>query len=161
LKAIQLTDNSNYALLNGCLPSQNQLISDKKSTAVYMNKNFLEPQLNTILQHVKRRQALALVLRNLLHPLFPGSFPIDSVIISNVRYKARAILTKLQSSTNKENLWTKSIIAFPSDCLQLGAFVKAIASGGVTTSQSPLDESPLPFIDIASRHTNQLCYPRF
>jgi hypothetical protein len=61
-------------------------------------------------------------------------------------------------STNKEASRTKYVIAFPSNRLQLGEFVEAIASGGgVTTSQSPsLDESPPPFIDVASRHTNQL-----
>jgi hypothetical protein len=48
------------------------------------------------------------------------------------------------------------VIASPSDRLQLGEFVEAIALGGVTTFQSPLDESPPPFIDIASRHANQL-----
>ena len=43
LKAIRITDNSNYSHSNGCLPSQNQLMSDKKSAGVYM-KNLLEPQ---------------------------------------------------------------------------------------------------------------------
>jgi hypothetical protein len=97
-----------------------------------------------------------LVLRNLLRPLFPESFPIDSVVISNVRYKARSILAKRKSSTNKEDPGTKSVIYFPSDRLQLGEFVEALASGGVTTVQSSLDESPPPFIDIASRNANQL-----
>jgi hypothetical protein len=56
----------------------------------------------------------------------------------------------------KHNLGTKSVIAFSSDCLQLREFVKAIAYGGVTTLESSLDESPLPFTDIASRNANQL-----
>ena len=116
LKAIQITDNSNYAHSNGCLPSQNQLMSDKKSAGVYM-KNLLEPQLHTILQLVEMRQAPALVLRNLLRPLFPESSPIDSVVISNGRYKARSILAKRKSSTNKEDSGTKSVISFPSDRL--------------------------------------------
>ena len=116
LKVIRITDNSNYAHSNGCLPSQNQLMSDKKSAGVYM-KNLLEPQLHTILQLVEMRQAPALVLRNLLRPLFPESFPIDSVVISNVRYKARSILAKRKSSTNKEDSGTKSVISFPSDRL--------------------------------------------
>ncbi len=97
------------------------------------------------------------LLRNLLRPLFPESFPIiDSVFISNVRYKARSILAKRKSSTNKVDSGTNSVISFPSDRLQLGEFVKALASGGVTTFQSSLDESPPPFIDIASRNANQL-----
>jgi hypothetical protein len=50
------------------------------------------------------------------------------------------------------------VIALPSDCLQLGEFVKAIASVGVTTFKSPLDKSPPPFIDIASRHANQVFF---
>jgi hypothetical protein len=119
-------------------------------------KNLLEPQLHTILQLVEMRQAPALVLRNLLRPLFPESFPIEAVVISNVRYKARSILAKRKSSTNKEDPGTKSVIYFPSDRLQLGEFVEALASGGVTTVQSSLDESPPPFIDIASRNANQL-----
>jgi hypothetical protein len=130
-------------------------MSDKKSAGVYM-KNLLEPQLHTILQLVEMRQAPALVLRNLLRPLFPESFPIDSVVISNVRYKARSILAKRKSSTNKEDPGTKSVICFPSDRLQLGEFVEALASGGVSTCESSLDESPPPFIDIASRNANQL-----
>jgi hypothetical protein len=117
-------------------------------------KNLLEPQLHTILQLVEMQQAPVSVLRNVLRPLFPESFPIDSVVISNVRYKARStILAKRQSSTNKEDSGTKSVIAFPSDHME---FVEAIASGGVTTLQSPPDESPPPFIDIPSRHANQL-----
>ena len=119
-------------------------------------KNLLEPQLHTILQLVEMRKAPALVLRNLLHPLFPESFPIDSVVISNVRYKARSILAKRKSSTNQEDSAIKSVIASPSAFLQLVEFVKAIASGGVTTFQSPLDESSPPFIDIASRYAKQL-----
>jgi hypothetical protein len=58
LKTIRITDNSNYAHSNGCLPSQNQLMSDKKSAGVY-TKNLLEPQLHTILQLVEMRQAPA------------------------------------------------------------------------------------------------------
>jgi hypothetical protein len=107
-------------------------MSDKKSAGVYM-KNLLEPQLHTILQLVEVRQAPALVLRNLLRTLFPESFPIDSVVISNVRYKAWSILAKRKSSTNKEDPGTKSVISFPSDGLQLGEFVEALTSGGVTT----------------------------
>jgi hypothetical protein len=138
LKAIRITDNSNYAHSNGCLPSQNQVMSDKKSAGVYM-KTFLVPQLHTIIQLVEMRQAPALVLRNLLCPLFPESFPIDSVVISNVRYKARSILAKRKSTTNKEDSGTKSVVSSPSDRLQLGEFVEALASGGVTTFQSLLD----------------------
>jgi hypothetical protein len=130
-------------------------MSDKKIAGVYI-KNLLEPQLHKILQLVEMRQAPVLVLRNLICPLFPESFPIDSVVISNVRYNAWSILTECnKSSTNKEGSGTKSVIAFPSDRLQLGKFVEAIASGGVTTFQSTLDESPPPFIDFASRHANQ------
>jgi hypothetical protein len=51
-KAIRITDNSNYLHSNGCLPSQHQLMSDKRSAGVYM-KNLLEPQLHTILQLVE------------------------------------------------------------------------------------------------------------
>jgi hypothetical protein len=130
-------------------------VSDKKSAGVYM-KNLLEPQPHRILQIVEMQQAPTLVLWDLPHPLFPESFPIDSVAISNVRYKAGYILTKRQSRTNEEDSGSKSAIAFPFDCLQLGEFVEAIASRGVTTSQSPLDESPPHFIEIASRHANQL-----
>jgi hypothetical protein len=119
-------------------------------------KNLLEPQLHTMLQLVEMQKAPALVLRNLLRPLFPESFPIDSVVISNVRYKARSILAKRKSTRNKEDSGTKSVISFPSDGLQLGEFVKALASGGVTTFQLSLDESPPPFIDIASINANQL-----
>jgi hypothetical protein len=102
------------------------------------------------------QQAPALVLRNLLRPLFPESFPIDSVVISNGRCKACSILANRESSTSKADLGTKSLLAFPSDPLQPGEFVKAIASGGVTTFQSSLDESPPPFIDIASKNAKQL-----
>jgi hypothetical protein len=155
-KAIQITDNSSNALFNGYLPTQNQLMSDKMSTGVCM-KNLLEPHLHTILQLVEMWQAPPLVLGNLLCPLFLESFPIDSVVISNVRDMAQCILAKRQSSTNKEDSGTKSVIAPPSDYLQLGGFVKAIASGAVTTSKSPaLDESPPPFIEMASRYANQL-----
>jgi hypothetical protein len=132
-------------------------MSDKKSAGVCM-KNLLEPQLHTILQLVEIRQAPALVLRNLFRPLFPESFPSDSVVvISNVRYKARSILAKRKSSTNEEDLGTEStVISFPSDRLQLEEFVYALESSGVTTFQSSLDEPPPPFIDISSSNTNQL-----
>jgi hypothetical protein len=147
-KAIRITDNSNYLHSNGCLPSQHQLMSDKRSAGVYM-KNLLEPQLHTILQLVEMRQAPALILRNLLRPLFPESYPIDSVVLSNVRYKARAILDNRKMNPHRE-----STIASPSESLELGQFVEAIASG--VTSPSPLDELPPAFIDIASRHANEL-----
>ena len=62
-KAIQITKNSNYLHWNGCLPSQQQLMSNKRSSGVYM-KNLLEPQLHTILQLVEMQQAPALILRN-------------------------------------------------------------------------------------------------
>jgi hypothetical protein len=130
-------------------------MSDKKSAVVYM-KDLLEPQLHTILQLVEMRQAPVSVIKNLLRPLFPESFPIDSVVISNVRYKARFILAERKSTTNKESSGTKPVISFPSDRLKLGEFVEALASGGVTTFQSSLDELPPPFIDIASRNANQL-----
>jgi len=146
-KAIRITDNSNYLHSNGCLPSQHQLMSDKRSAGVYM-KNLLEPQLHTILQLVEMRQAPALILRNLLRPLFPESYPIDSVVLSNVRYKARAILEKRQLNPQV------STIASPSEHLELGKFVEALASG--VTSPSPLDQLPPAFIDIASRHANEL-----
>jgi hypothetical protein len=58
----------------GDFPSQNQLMSDKKSAGVYM-KNLLEPQLHTILQLVEMQQAPALVLKNLLRPLFSRIIP--------------------------------------------------------------------------------------
>jgi hypothetical protein len=75
-------------------------MSDKKIAEVYISKkNLLEPQLHTILQLVEIRQAPASVLRSLLPPLFAESFPIDAVVISNVRYKARSILAKRKSST--------------------------------------------------------------
>ena len=106
-------------------------------------KNLLEPQLHTILQLVKMRQAPALILRNLLRPLFPESYPIDSgVVLSNVRYKARVILDNRKMNPHRE-----STIASPSESLELGQFVEAIASG--VTSPSPLDELPPAFIDIA------------
>mgnify|MGYP000712638540 CR=1 FL=1 len=66
-KAIRITTNSNYLHSNGCLPSQHQLMSCKRSAGVYM-KNLLEPQLHTILQLVGMRQAPAFILRNLLCP---------------------------------------------------------------------------------------------
>jgi hypothetical protein len=65
-------------------------------------------------------------------------------------------LQSASQAQNKEDSGTKSVISFPSDCLQLGEFIKALASGGVTTFQSSLDELPPPFIDIASRNANQL-----
>jgi hypothetical protein len=107
-------------------------------------KNLLEPQLHTILQLVEMRVAPALVLRNLLRPLFPESYAIDASVISNVRYKARAILEKRKLNT----------IASPSESLELGQFVEAIASGD--PSHLALDELPPSFIDIASRHANDL-----
>ena len=123
-------------------------------------KNLLEPQLHTILQLVEMRQAPALVLRNLLRPLFPESSPIDSVVISNGRYKARSILAKRKSSTNKEDSGTKSVISFPSDRLQLVEFVEALASGGVTTFQSSLDESPPLLLLILQAEMPISCYLR-
>jgi hypothetical protein len=114
-KAIRITTNSNYLHSNGCLPSQHQLMSGKRSAGVYM-KNLLEPQLHTILQLVEMRVAPALVLRNLLRPLFPESYAIDASVISNVRYKARAILEKRNLNT----------IASPSESLELGQFVEKL-----------------------------------
>jgi hypothetical protein len=86
-----------------------------------------------------------LILRNLLCPLFPEFYAIDAVvIISNVRYKASAILEKCKLNT----------IASPSECLELGQFVEAIASG--VSSLLALDELPPAFIDITSRHANDM-----
>ncbi len=121
-------------------------MSDKRSAGVYM-KNLLEPQLHTILQLVEMRQAPAVVLRNLLRPLFPESYPIDAVVISNVRYKARAILDKRKLNTQREDSAESNTIGSPSESLELGEFVEAIAS--------PLDELPPSFIDIASRNANE------
>jgi hypothetical protein len=57
-------------------------------------------------------------------------------------------------NTHREGSGTESTIASPSECLEIGQFVEAIASGA--TSPSPLDELPPPFIDIASRNANEL-----
>jgi hypothetical protein len=89
-----------------------------------------------------------LVLRNLLRPLFPESYPIDAVVISNVRYKARAILDKRKLNTQRDDSAERNTIGSPSESLELGEFVDAIAS--------PLDELPPSFIDIASRNANEL-----
>jgi hypothetical protein len=93
------------------------------------------------------------------HKPYPSSLssrilPNCDLVISNVRYKARSsILANCrQSSTNKEDSGTKSAIALPSDCLQHGEFVEGIASGGVTASQLPLDESPPLFIYLWWSH---------
>ena len=111
-------------------------------------KNLLEPQLHTILQLVEMGKAPALVLRNLLRPLFPESYPIDAVVISNVRYKARAILEKRKLNTQRVDSAESNTIGSPSETLELGEFVEAIAS--------PLDELPPSFINIASRNANEL-----
>ena len=119
-----------------------------------MKNLLLEPQLHTILQLVEMQQAPALILRTLLRPLFPQSYPIDAVVLSNVRYKARAILAKRKLTTQREDSATESTIASPSDSLELAEFVEAIAFGA--TPGSPLDELPPAFIDIVSRNANEL-----
>jgi hypothetical protein len=86
LKAIRITDNSNYDHSNGYLLSQNQLMSDKRSAGVYM-KNLLEPQLHTTLQLAEMRQSPALlVLKNyLLRPLLAAKTKLYAAVIRQSR----------------------------------------------------------------------------
>lgn len=104
--AVRITDRSLYRHTHECFPSQSQLIVEKKKAGHY-ETGVERAQLQSNIEVLRPGKPVSCrLLREVMRPLYPGTYAIEAQDVCNMRLKVKRILERKEKGDEASGLST-------------------------------------------------------